>query len=373
MRRNVSVVLTVFVFFFAQMVRAETRNVDMFVGEVKVLGKFDVSRIAVGNGKTVKVEIRNETEIILIAESKGSSSIRLWLKDGSERDFNVRVSGSDPETRIRMESMIRIHVKMIEVRKSALEDIGINWSSQINGPALTTAGDFISNGLFRSNSNAGLSNLPLNVKPFSTHFGMASSITSQINILASNGDATTLAEPILSCINGGTASFLAGGEVPYPVTGSNGQTSVEFKEYGIRLNINPRADNSGNIFTNILAEISQIDSAVTVLGAPGILTRRTQTQINLVTGQTIVIAGLVNAESSEDIDKVPFLGDIPILDNLFKSKTFRNQKSELVIFITPEIVKPRNIQLNKRELRIYDFADKKLEAINNDVGFHLMD
>ena len=125
-----------------------------------------------------------------------------------------------------------MHVKMVEIRKSALEDLGINWSRQINGPAATIAGDFVSSGLFRSNSDAGVANLPLAVQPFAAHFGLVSSISSQINILASQGDAVTLAEPVLNCVDGGTASFLAGGEVPYPVTGSNGQTSVEFKKYG---------------------------------------------------------------------------------------------------------------------------------------------
>jgi len=346
--------------------------VDMFVGEVKVLGHFQAERIAIGNGKVLRVEARDNGELIVIAEGQGSSSVRLWLKDGEQRNYNVRITESDPSTRVRMESIVRMSVKMVEVRKNALNELGINWASQIDGPALTTAGDFISSSLFRSSNNLGV-NLPLNVKPFSTHFGLATSISSQINLLSSTGDAITLAEPTLSCINGGVASFLAGGELPYPVTGTNGQTSVEFKEYGIKLNIHPFVDNNKRIYTKILTEISQIDAAVSVLGVPGILTRRTETEMNVVAGQTIVLSGLLSAENSEDIDKVPGLGDIPYLGALFRSKNYRNQKTELIIFVTPEVVQPYQQSLDKHQQAIRDLGNKRMQAVDAALDFYIMD
>lgn len=346
--------------------------VDMFVGEVKVLGHYKAERIAIGNGKVLRVEARGNGELIVIAEGQGSSSVRLWLKDGEQRNYNVRITESDPSTRVRMESIVRMSVKMVEVRKNALNELGINWASQIDGPALTTAGDFVSSSLFRSSNSLG-ANLPLNVKPFSTHFGLATSISSQINLLSSTGDAVTLAEPTLSCINGGVASFLAGGELPYPVTGNNGQTSVEFKEYGIKLNIHPFVDNDKRIYTKILTEISQIDAAVSVLGVPGILTRRTETEMNVVAGQTIVLSGLLSAESSEDIDKIPGLGDIPYLGALFRSKSYRNQKTELIIFVTPEVVQPYQQALDKHQQAIRDFGDKRMQDVDDALDFYIMD
>jgi len=352
--------------------REETIAVDMFVGEVRVLGHFDAERVAVGNGKLLRIESRGKGELIAIAEGKGSSSVRLWLSNGEQLNYNFRITESDPSTRVRMERVVRMSVKMVEVRKNALNELGINWASQLNGPALTTAGDFVSSSLFRSADNLG-ANLPLNVAPFSTHFGIATSIASQINLLASTGDATTLAEPTLSCINGGVASFLAGGELPYPVTGSNGQTSVEFKEYGIKLNIRPFADEEGNIYAKILTEISQIDSAVTVLGAPGILTRRTETEMNVAAGQTIVLSGLLSAESSEDINKVPGLGDIPYIGTLFRSKKYRNQKTELVIFVTPEVVMPYRQVLSEQEQKIHTYGKKHMDSVDKALNFYIMD
>lgn len=346
-------------------------NVDMFAGEVMVLGPFKVDRIAIGNGSVMRVEVKDEGELIIIAQQPGSSSLRLWLSSGQQAAYNFRVSPSDPETRVNLESMVRMKVKMVEVRKSAVKELGVDWGEAITGPSGGIAGDFISNPLFKV--DGAVQGLPLKVKPFSSYFGMASTITSQINFLSSNGDATTLAEPVLNCINGGTATFLAGGEVPYPVTGSNGQVTVEFKEYGIKLNISPRVDSLGNISTSILSEISQIDQAVTVLGAPGILTRRTQTQVNVVTGETIIISGLLSVQNSKDLDELPGLGRLPIIGKLFGSENFRNDLTELVIFVTPELIEPRKNFLTEREKQLFNYGVKKADEVKRTLNYGIMD
>ena len=190
---------------------------------------------------------------------------------------------------------------MIEFRKSALGRLGIDWADSISGPTFAAAGDAVGNNLFRPAAE-GFNGLPNTVSPFSTYFGIATNITSRINLLASSGDAVTLAEPVLSSLSGSSASFLAGGEVPYPAVGSNGQTTVLFKEYGIKLNVVPTIDDAGNVRTIVETEISQLDPAVSVQGTPGLLTRRAQTQVNVRSGQTIVISGLLTSESSKDVD-----------------------------------------------------------------------
>jgi len=296
-----------------------TQNVDMFAGEVDVFGKVAVKRVAVGNGEVVRAEVLSSGELLVIAQKPGSTSLRLWHADKTQSDYNIRVSENDPETRIRMERMVRMKVRMVEFKKSALGRLGINWSDSAAGPTLATAGDFVTNSLYRPSAEGFSQGLPNAVKPFSTYFGVASNITSRINFLSSSGDAVTLAEPVLSCANGGTANFLAGGEVPYPSVGANGQTVVQFKEYGIKLNISPTIDTAGNVRTLVDTEISQIDQAVTVNGAPGLLTRRAQTQVNVRSGETIVISGLLSAENSKDIDRLPGIGRFPILGALFSS------------------------------------------------------
>jgi len=342
----------------------ETDNIDLFSGEVKVLARVSVNRVAVGNGSVIQVEVLKSGELLVIAKSAGSTSLRLWHKDGNQSDYNIRVSEQDPERRFPLEKMVQMKVKMVEFRKSALGELGIVWGDSINGPTFATAGDVIGNNIFRPTIE-GFTDLPNQVAPFSTYFGIASNITSRINFMATNGDAVTLAEPVLSTTNGGTASFLAGGEVPYPSRDSNGVAKVEFKDYGIKLDIAPEIDANGNVRAVVETEISQIDAALAVNGTPGLLTRRAQTQVNVRSGQTIVISGLLSSEQSRDIDQLPGLGNLPILGHLFKSKNTRNSVSELVIFVTPEIIDPQNLRLSKRESELKNYAKANLTRLQS--------
>ena len=345
----------------------QTINVDMFAGEVKVMGKVDVSRVAIGNGDIVRAEVLKSGELLIIGQTEGSTSLRLWHSDDTQSDFNIRVSAKDPETRVRMENMVRMRVRMIEFRKSALGKLGIDWSDSAQGPGFAIAGDALGNNYFRPAGEAFADGLPNAVKPFSTYFGIASNITSRINFLASTGDATTLAEPVLSTTSGGSASFLAGGEVPYPTVGSNGQTTVQFKEYGIKLNVSPSIDSSGNVRTIVETEISQLDPAVSIQGAPGLLTRRAQTQVNVRSGETIVISGLLSTESSKDIDKLPGIGNLPIIGSFFRTQNARNSVSELVIFVTPEIVEPADSLVSARQQEFFDSSELKINQARRQI------
>ena len=337
----------------------ETRKVDLFVGEVDVLGVVDVTRVAVGDGAIVRAEVLDGGELLVIAQAPGSTSLRLWHRGGGQSDFNIRVAETDPETRVRMERMVRMRVRLVEFRKSALGRLGIDWSDGANGPTFAAAGDAIGNDLFRPAAE-GFDGLPNAVRPFSTYFGIASNVTSRINFLASSGDAVTLAEPVLSTRSGGTASFLAGGEVPYPSIGADGQSRVQFKEYGIKLDVAPRIDEAGNVQTFVETEISQLDPAVSVQGAPGLLTRRARTEVNVRSGETIVISGLLSAESGRDVDRLPGLGRLPVLGALFRSKAHRDAVTELVIFVTPEVIEPAAATLAAREGRLRDASDARL-------------
>ncbi len=339
----------------------ETDNIDMFAGQVKVFGQVNVNRVAIGNGDIVRAEVLKSGELLVIGQAAGSTSLRLWHADKTQSDFNIRVSENDPETRVRMETMVRMRVRMIEFRKSALGKLGVDWSDSAAGPGFAIAGDAIGNNFFRPAAEGIDAVLPNTVNPFQTYFGIASNITSRINFLASTGDATTLAEPVLSTTSGGSASFLAGGEVPYPSIGANGQTSVQFKEYGIKLNISPIVDPMGNVRTIVETEISQLDPAVSVQGAPGLLTRKAQTQVNVRSGETIVISGLLSSESSKDIDKLPGLGNLPVIGQLFRAQNARNTVSELVIFVTPEIIQPQGNTLSAREQTVFDAAELKVD------------
>lgn len=171
-------------------------------------------------------------------------------------------------------------------------------------------------------------------------------LNAQLNLMEQNGTAVILAQPTLSARSGAKATFLAGGEFPYTVSTINGPT-VQFKPYGIRLEIEPRVDHNGVIRAKILSEVSDIDTSIPTISGPALRTRKTETEFNVMTGGTIVLSGLLRRDVSTSIDKVPFLGNIPVLGALFRSKRFQNNETELVVFVTPVAVDKNSLALEE--------------------------
>ena len=160
------------------------------------------------------------------------------------------------------------------------------------------------------------------------------------------GQVTTLANPNLTALSGETGTFLAGGELPIPISQGLGAVSVEFKQYGIGLAYTPTVLADGRISLRVRPEVSQLDysNAVTLGGTriPGLLTRRTETSVELGSGQSMMISGLLSNTHNNTVEKTPGLGNLPILGALFRSNGFQRNETELVIVITPYLVKPVN-------------------------------
>ena len=181
---------------------------------------------------------------------------------------------------------------------------------------------------------------------FNTNWGGAgnTSMTAVIDLLKQNGLVKILAEPNLVCLNGQTAKFLAGGEIPVPVPSGLGTTSIEWKEFGVGLKFTPSIVSGDNISLQVNPEVSDLDytNAITLNGyqIPAINTRRASTTIELKNGQSFAVAGMLKEQGRSSMSKYPWLGDIPVLGNLFKSSTYQKDQSELVIIITAHLVKP---------------------------------
>lgn len=169
-------------------------------------------------------------------------------------------------------------------------------------------------------------------------------IASAIDLAETDGLVTTLAEPNLTALSGETASFLAGGEIPIPISEGLGSVSIEYKQYGVSLAFTPTVLADGRISLRVRPEVSQLTSAGSVqlngFTVPGISTRRAETTIELGSGQSFMIGGLLSNSHNNSIDKAPGLGDLPILGALFRSNSFRRNETELVITVTPYLVKP---------------------------------
>jgi pilus assembly protein CpaC len=279
------------------------------------------------------------------------------------------------------EQMIMMDVKVVEFPTSVLREVGLKWGAtggaavggiwmpyrrgnvpyQIdirtgkdNSPPLTAPAN--------NNNSGGGTNVAV---PLTSSLGILSAVNlglnAQLNLLAQEGKASILAEPQLSTRNGTPASFLAGGEIPYSVSNVNG-TTIDFKQYGIKLNIEPRVDRNGVIRAKVDTEVSAIDnSVVSSIAGPALTTRRTKTEFNLQAGETFVLSGLLQRSTSTDIDKVPFLGDIPILGALFRSKRFQNKETELVVFVTPTLV-------DAKSPGMVDKVQKTTERLQQSMG-----
>lgn len=371
-----------------------------------------IRRVAVGNGEILSVHTVGRSELVIIGTKQGATNVHLWLADGSQRDIkvsvaadsgeavaetvrvllgsapgltvtpvggNVVVSGTDldegmvariaaiqklyPQVLnfastdpVGMRPMVLMDVQIMEFNRNALEELGIRWDNAIRGPLGGLIKDFTTNPYFRvlprndETFEDIRDTLPTRLPGSQAYFGIATSISSTINLLMSRGKAWVLASPQLSARSGSEATFLAGGEVPIVIPSVLGVTQVEFKEYGVRLNIQPTVNSQNQVATNVMAEVSRIDPSVTVQGVPGFLTRRTQSEINLASGETMVISGLIDSSAAKSVEKFPILGDIPIIGRLFRSDGFRGQRTELVVFVTPRIVSANSPE-NRENIR----------------------
>jgi len=166
-------------------------------------------------------------------------------------------------------------------------------------------------------------------------------VAAALDLAESSGLATTLAQPNLTSLSGETASFLAGGEYPYTVSNGTQGNSIEFKQYGVQLAFTPTVLADGRISLRVRPTVSSLDFSINA-SVPALKSRTAETTVELGSGQAFMIAGLLNNDTANNISKVPGLGNLPILGSLFKSRNFQRHETELVIVVTPYLVRPMN-------------------------------
>jgi pilus assembly protein CpaC len=244
---------------------------------------------------------------------------------------------------------VNLKVRIAEVNRSLLKQIGVN--------LLTSTGGGFSIGIAKG-TGINLPDVgcvkdcpvptPIRSSIGSTITGIGSlfglDIMSSLDLAETDGLVTTLAEPNLTALSGETASFLAGGEFPVPISQSLGSISVEYKQYGVGLAFTPIVLADGRISMRVRPEVSELSSEGSIklngFDVPALVTRRTETTVELGSGQSFMLAGLIRNNNTNNIDKTPLLGDLPILGALFRSTSFRRQETELVIIVTPYLVRP---------------------------------
>jgi len=251
---------------------------------------------------------------------------------------------------------VSLHVKIAEVSRQFAKNIGVNLLSR------DTTGGFLF-GIGQGNPGTvkpfvdpntgttflGSSQYTFNNATTGTTLGLAGhllglDLLATLDLAENDGLVTTLAEPNLTAISGETASFLAGGEIPIPIAQGLGAVSVEFKQYGVSLSFTPTVLADGRISMRVRPEVSQLTDAGSVrlngYTIPGISTRRAETTVELGSGQSFMIGGLMSNGQNSSLDKAPFLGDLPVLGALFRSNGFKRNETELMIVVTPYLVRP---------------------------------
>lgn len=379
-------------------------TLTLYVGQMVLVKMPGVARVAIGSGKVLEARVLDGANMLITAQDAGDSTLHVWDKNGTVRKLKVRVNvvdldriadelreithgisgvnirrigeriimdgnSLDPAAverlntvaqlyapavvslataeRIRVDRMVDIQVRIVEFSKTALDDLGVRWQSSGDGFNFGLFSDIASSGSYRvlpdgtAFNSANTPNLlTQNRRMPEAYFGIGLTLSSRINLLVQRGNAFLLASPNLSTRSGGEAKFLAGGEIPLPALSTQGAGSVEFKPYGVRLNIKPIADGEGNISGSILTEVSSIDRSVAVQGIPGLLIRRTDTEFNVKAGETIVLSGLLSRESTRSSDGVPGLRKAPIIGRAFRADNDTDKEQEVVVFITPRVVDP---------------------------------
>lgn len=377
-------------------VAADTEDIVLAPGsQLPYVHSGPVRRAAVGDPAIAAVAVTSSRSLLITGKKAGSTSLFLWdnARDplpsrqarvivtpvADDGDLKVRGAGNQlilsgtlasleqHQAALRglgdepkpvdasasgFDTQVQIDIKVVEVSRRRMMDAGFflgknsTKTRAISGPGnLTGVESDPTSGNFTLLSESAF--LPF-VKSYNLVWGTASKgLLGALSLLEEDGFAYTLAEPSLTAISGQTASFLAGGEIPIPLRAGGGADSsitIKFKEFGIRLALTPTVLDQSRIFLKVSPEVSELDDTLSVqtggVAVPGLRVRRTETSVALGNGESFVLSGLVSRSTTSNVDKFPFLGDIPILGAFLRSTRFDRSDKELLMVVTAHLVRP---------------------------------
>jgi pilus assembly protein CpaC len=285
----------------------DAQGVKAKLAEIVPASRIEVR--AVNNALILSGEVASSVElarVISVAETFAPNSVRNL----------IRVAGSQ---------QVLLEVRIAEMNRSVAKKLGINLLGVFGDFSFISAPNTALNSIFAGN---------LSLSPGSNLIDVT------LDALEDKSLVKTLAEPNLIALSGESARFLAGGEFPVPRTDDDGDTEITFKEFGVGLAFTPTVLEDGLINLVVAPEVSELDFDASAAGIPGLSTRKAETTIEVRDGQSFAIAGLLQSDFNDNIEQVPFLGDVPILGALFRSAQFQQEETELVIVVTPRLVNP---------------------------------
>lgn len=400
MKKRIGLLLAAAMLSFGSACAAEP--VEVSLNESKYMAASGITRLAVGNPDIADVQLLSSGDFLLVGKKAGTTSLIVWSDGGQRTEYTVYVAGNDrgmasaiqdaigyPKVHVQMmkdrvmlrgkvenqyehdvamkiaglytggddsgvidllemehPSQIRLEAQIIEINSDYTKNLGIQYWSQ-------TPGKNSNSGSSSDNPNnditVGTAGLFYGGEDFSStrkHGGWLGSHIANVNVtlqaLINEGKARILSRPSITTMSGKTANILIGGRIPIPVSDGNGNVSIDWHEYGVKLNIEPVVDSEDKITSKVHAEVSTLDYShgvkIDSFSVPGIATREAESEVNVRSGMTMAIGGLINSEDAKIVSKIPLLGDLPIIGRFFRHTSNTRDKRELIILITPTLV-----------------------------------
>ena len=400
MKKRIGLLLAAAMLSFGSACAAEP--VEVSLNESKYMAASGITRLAVGNPAIADVQLLSSGDFLLVGKKAGTTSLIVWSDGGRRTEYTVYVAGNDrgmasalqdaigyPKVHVQMiedrvmlrgkvenqyehdsalkiaglytggdgsgvidllemehPSQIRLEAQIIEINSDYTKNLGIQYWSQ-------TPGSNSNSGSSSDNTNSGITvgtaGLFYGGEDFSSnrkHGGWLGSHVANVNVtlqaLINEGKARILSRPSITTMSGKAANFLIGGRIPIPVSDGNGNVSIDWHEYGMKLNIEPVVDSEDKITSKVHAEVSTLDYShgvkIDSFSVPGIATREAESEVNVRSGMTMAIGGLINSEDAKIVSKIPLLGDLPIIGRFFRHTSNTRDKREVIILITPTLV-----------------------------------
>lgn len=400
MKKRIGLLLAAAMLSFGSACAAEP--VEVSLNESKYMAASGITRLAVGNPAIADVQLLSSGDFLLVGKKAGTTSLIVWSDGGRRTEYTVYVAGNDrgmasaiqdaigyPKVHVQMiedrvmlrgkvenqyehdialkiaglytggdgsgvidllemehPSQIRLEAQIIEINSDYTKNLGIQYWSQTPG-ANSNSGSSSDNP--NNNITVGTAGLFYGGEDFSStrkHGGWLGSHVANVNVtlqaLINEGKARILSRPSITTMSGKTANILIGGRIPIPVSDGNGNVSIDWHEYGVKLNIEPVVDSEDKITSKVHAEVSTLDYShgvkIDSFSVPGIATREAESEVNVRSGMTMAIGGLINSEDAKIVSKIPLLGDLPIIGRFFRHTSNTRDKRELIILITPTLV-----------------------------------
>jgi pilus assembly protein CpaC len=303
-------------------------RLTLFAGESKVLDLAQPQRLVVGDKAILEARSLDDAQILVTAKAPGLTSLLVWDRLRRKHAYEVEVLASGLRR-----ALVEIDVQVLEISSGSGWELGLDWAGTLQGQQ-TLAG-------VPASAVSVLEQSPPPLLSFGSF--QRGPLSARLDALVQDNKARVLAKPRLVTVSGGQARFLSGGQVPVAQPDKDGRTSTQYKDYGVSLEIAPKADEHGNVNADVRAELSDIDPANSVsVGNGGVLpaikSRWVETTIFVKKDSTLVLAGLLQESEGHVTRGLPVLSQIPLLGELFKHHEITRRQTELVIFLTPRVL-----------------------------------